>query len=166
MGVDDDVGGEPLACEQHVLLSVLDSAGSLLPVTRRELISDLRNANGAHPDLAELVTLRVEGDHDLIDNSGFTVPQEGARVSFGVPLGGALQLVVVFSQGYCLADNNIVTGNTHSRRDDAVVIQFVVDRISHSLKNYSDISYCRDPGRISEIYFYFLYGSKFMIVIY
>ena len=41
--VDDDVGGDPLAAEDHVLLSVLDAAGSFLSVPGGELVTDLWN---------------------------------------------------------------------------------------------------------------------------
>lgn len=88
VGVDDDVRCETLAREQHVLLSVLDSTGSLLPVTRGKFVSNLRDAYRAHSDLAELVALRVESDHHLIYDSSFTVPEESAGVSLGIPFGG------------------------------------------------------------------------------
>ena len=45
--VDDDVGGDPLAAEDHVLLSVLDAAGSFLSVPGGELVTDLWNSQNS-----------------------------------------------------------------------------------------------------------------------
>ena len=65
MGIDDDVWSDSLTAEDHVLLAVLDAAGTLLSVAGGELVTDLRDSHRPHPDLDELVGLRVESDHHL-----------------------------------------------------------------------------------------------------
>ena len=67
VGVDDDVGGDALAREQHVLLSVLDTARTLLSVSTGELVSDLGCLDGAHLDLDQATHLLVRGQHDLVN---------------------------------------------------------------------------------------------------
>lgn len=91
MGIDDNIRGDPLTGEWHVLceerqsmaqarfgchnhgnqikphlLSVSDSTGSLLPMAASELVSDLRDPHRANLDLAELVAILVYGHHYLI----------------------------------------------------------------------------------------------------
>ena len=51
--------------EDHVLLAVLDAAGSLLSVTRGKLVANLWDSHRAHTDLHELVPVHVEGEHHL-----------------------------------------------------------------------------------------------------
>ena len=76
MRVDDNVGCQALAAEGHVLLAVLNPACSLLPVSRGKLVTDLRDSDRPHTDLDELISIRVERDHDLIDNTSFRVTEE------------------------------------------------------------------------------------------
>ena len=65
MGVHDEVGGDALAGERHVLLVVGDATGPLLPVATGKLVSYLGDSNGADSDLAELVAVLVDRQHHL-----------------------------------------------------------------------------------------------------
>jgi hypothetical protein len=44
---------------------VSDTAGTLLTVTGGELVSDLRNSHRSHTNLQELVSVRIQRDHNL-----------------------------------------------------------------------------------------------------
>ena len=61
-------------------------------MSRGELVTDLRDADGAHPDLGELVAVVVERQHHLVHDTRLRVTQERGRVSLGEPLRRALQL--------------------------------------------------------------------------
>merc|ERR1719150_2317633 len=124
VGVDDDVGGDSFAGEQHVLLSVLDTAGSFLSVSTGKLVSDLWDPDRPHSDLGELVSLHIKSQHDLVHNSCLRVTEESTGDSLGVSLSLPLQLVVILRQGDRLAD-------------DDVLIQLVVDGRSHALTSLS-----------------------------
>ena len=63
--VDDDVGSDAFRRERHVFLAVADAARSLLTVSTRKLVADLWNLHRSNANLAELVTLLVDRDHDL-----------------------------------------------------------------------------------------------------
>lgn len=92
MRINDNVRSESLARERHVLVSILNAARSLLTVTRRKLVADLRNAHGAHANFAELVALAVERQHHLIDDARLRVTQESRCVLLRETLGVAIQL--------------------------------------------------------------------------
>ena len=110
--VHDEVGGDPLAGERHVLLVVGDPTRTLLAVPTGKLVPDLRYADRANSDLAELVAILVDRQHhldiiiivrhivqelmaetsqfvcvtDLINDSILTGSKEGAGISLLVPL--------------------------------------------------------------------------------
>ena len=63
--VHDEVGSDTLAGERHVLLVVGDPTRTLLPVAAGKLVSYLRDADRANPDLAELVAVLVDRQHHL-----------------------------------------------------------------------------------------------------
>eukprot|EP01139_Manchomonas_bermudensis_P002636 Amastigsp_a5308_12.p3 type:complete len:160 gc:universal Amastigsp_a5308_12:1865-1386(-) len=65
--VHDDVGDDAFAGEGQVFLAVRDAAGALLPVARRELVADVRDAYRARADLADDKALAVGGEHDAVD---------------------------------------------------------------------------------------------------
>ena len=67
--INDDVRGDSFCCKRHVFLSVWDSTGSFLSMSWSKLISDLRNTHWSDSNLAKLVSVRVNGDHDLINDS-------------------------------------------------------------------------------------------------
>lgn len=137
VGVDDDVGGDALAGEQHVLLSVLDTTRTLLSVSTGELVTDLRNSDGANSDLGELGPVNIERQHDLVHDTSLGVPQEGAGVSLGVSLCLALQLIVIFWQSDGLTNDDIFSGHPETRGNYSVIIQLVIDGCSHSLTCFS-----------------------------
>ena len=85
-------------------------------------------------DFDKLVALGVERDHDLVDDASLGVSEEGGRVSFGEALRLALEVVVVLWDGHGLADDHVVAGDAEAGRDDAVVVQFVVDGVAHAWK--------------------------------
>ena len=86
----------------------------------------------SHPDLAELVALLVQSHHHLVHDAGLAGPQEGAAVSLGVAPVGALQLVVVLRQRHRLPDDHVLAGDTDAGRDEPVVVELVVDGVSHT----------------------------------
>lgn len=86
----------------------------------------------AHPDLAELVALLVQCHHHLIHYSSFTGSQKGATIPFGVAPVGAVQLVVILWQCHRFPDDHILSRNTDTRSDEAVIVQFFVDGVSHT----------------------------------
>ena len=79
---------------------------------RRKLIPNLGNSHTSNSNLAELVALRVERDHDLVHDASFRVPEEGGRVSLGEALRLALKVVVVLRDANGLADDHIVASRS------------------------------------------------------
>lgn len=101
------------------------------------LITDLWNSHRSHTDLAELVAVVVDRDHDRIDDTGLAVTQERTGITFHELLRRGVQLILVLWQHNRFTDDHIITGHTGARRNDAVVLQLVVDRISHALTGVS-----------------------------
>lgn len=56
-------------------------SSTFLSVPGGELVPDLWDSHGPDPNLDELVSIRVEGDHDLVHDTGLGVTQEGRGVS-------------------------------------------------------------------------------------
>lgn len=88
---------------------------------------------GAHPNLAELVSFLVQGYHDLIHNPSLTGPQEGAAVSLGEASVCAFQLIFIFWQCDCFANDDIIPRHTDPRGYQTIIIKFVIDCVSHTL---------------------------------
>lgn len=65
------------------LLPIPDTTGSLLPVTGGELVSYLGCLDCADPDLAELVSFLVDGDHHLVHNTCLAASHEDTGISLG-----------------------------------------------------------------------------------
>ena len=98
------------------LLPVLDATRALLPVSAGKLVPNLRDPDGAHFDLAELVALLVHRHHHLatphewavevhntfpshtptrpylVNNASLAASQKCTCIFLGVPLWAALQL--------------------------------------------------------------------------
>ena len=79
--IDNQIRLDALRGERHILRRVGDTAGTLLPVTRSKLVTDLRYAHGTHTDLRELVAVLVRTQHHLIDDTGLTGAQECGSVT-------------------------------------------------------------------------------------
>lgn len=92
MEIDNDVGCETLTGERRVLLPILNSACTLLSVTRRKLVADLWDAHAAHANFTELVSLAVQRQHYLIDYPSLAVAQKGGCVAFRKTLRRTVQL--------------------------------------------------------------------------
>lgn len=154
MRINDDIGSESLASERHILMTILNTARSLLSVARREFVANLRNTHRSDTNLTELVALAVQRQHHLIDNSRFRVTQKCRRVLLGEALRVSIQLssnnsnyfhilqfqkritiylIVVLRQRNRFANDHIIAGHTNSRRNNTIVVQFVVERITHTL---------------------------------
>ena len=69
MWIDDNIGDDTLLGPWHILLTVGDTDRSLLTVTRRELVADLRDTNRSYAHLDELVIVLGGGEHHLIDDT-------------------------------------------------------------------------------------------------
>lgn len=78
-------------------------------------------------------TLMASNHTYLVNNTSFWASQEHTRISLGEPSSLAFQLILVFREGDGFADDNVITGHTHSRRNDTVIVQFVVDSVPHAL---------------------------------
>jgi hypothetical protein len=70
---------------------------------------------------------------DLIDNARLGVSEEGGGVPLAIALGPSLQLVLVLRQCDRLADDDVVAGDAEPGRDNAVLVQLVVDGVAHAL---------------------------------
>lgn len=68
------------------LLSVSDTTGSFLTMTAGKLVSYLRYFSGADSDLTESVSIIVNGDHDLINNTVFTSSHEHTGISLAISI--------------------------------------------------------------------------------
>lgn len=106
----------------------------LQPTTRIVKMSLLGKSRGlrTHPNLAELVALLVEGDHDLVHDARLAGAEEGAAVPLGVAPVGAVQLVVGLRQGHRLADDHVLAGDAHAGSYQAIVVQLVVNGVPHT----------------------------------
>ncbi|KAH0356966.1 putative DNA-directed RNA polymerase II subunit RPB2, partial [Aureobasidium melanogenum] len=67
--VDDDVRNKSIGGEGHILLTVGNTDGTLLTVTRGKLVTNLRNLRCARTNLDELETLDVGCKKHLIDET-------------------------------------------------------------------------------------------------
>lgn len=85
----------------------------------------------AHPDFAELVALLIQGHHDLVHDARLTGPQKRAAVSLRVAAVRAIQLVVILWQCHRLPNDHVLARNTDARCDESIVIQLVIDGMSH-----------------------------------
>lgn len=90
--IDNNVGCKTFAGERHVFLPVLNSACTLLSVTRRKFVADLRNTHAAHSDLAEFISFAVQRQHHLIDYTSFAVSQKSRCIAFGETFRRTIQL--------------------------------------------------------------------------
>lgn len=108
--VHDDVGARSLVVERHVLLRNDEAANSLLPVARRELVSELGATSLPNEDLDERVVLVRIGDEDFVDVAWDRSAVGHARV---LPRSGAgahgrrLDAVVVRVRGGLLVDEDL-----------------------------------------------------------
>lgn len=105
VGVHNQVRLHSLGSERHVLWSIGDTAGTFLPVPRGKLVTDLWDAHrpnpeyhvswqiaqDALPDFDEFVSIVVEGQHDLVDNTCFRRPQEDGLILLFEPLHGTVR---------------------------------------------------------------------------
>lgn len=82
MGIDNNVGCKAFTGKRHVFLPVLNSACTLLSVTRRKFVADLRNTYATHSDFAKFISFAVQRQHHLIDYTGFAVSQKSRRIAF------------------------------------------------------------------------------------
>lgn len=61
------IRADTLFVERHVLLRDDESAHSLLSVSRREFVSELRSTRGSHENLDEEVVVLIAGQQNLVD---------------------------------------------------------------------------------------------------
>lgn len=82
--VDDDVWSDSLTCERHIFLSIPNSACTFLTVSTGKFISNLWGFCGSYADFAELVSIVVPCDHNLINDTIFAAAHEYTCIPFGV----------------------------------------------------------------------------------
>merc|ERR1719208_718117 len=102
-------GAMPSQVKSMSSCTVLDPAGSFLSVSTGELVSDLRDPHRPHTDLRELVSIHVEGQHDLVDDPGLRIPQESTCVSLCISLGLALKFVIILRQCDSLTNDDVLS---------------------------------------------------------
>lgn len=86
----------------------------------------------SHPDLAEFVALLVQGHHHLVHDTSLAGSQKGAAVPFGVAPVGTVQLVVVLRQCHSFPYDHVLARDTNAGRYKAIVVQLVIDGVSHT----------------------------------
>ena len=106
--VHDDVGDDAVLGEGHVFLPIRHSDRSLLPVSRAQLVSDLRDSHRAHFHLHEAEALLVGGQHHLVHDAALRVAQPRAVV---LQIGASVHVQLPGGRG--LADQDAVS--RHSR---------------------------------------------------
>mmetsp|Transcript_19783 Transcript_19783/g.45566 ORF Transcript_19783/g.45566 Transcript_19783/m.45566 type:complete len:498 (-) Transcript_19783:580-2073(-) len=133
VGVDDDVRRDAFAREGHVLLPVRDADGPLLPVARRELVSDLRHSHRAHAHLDKLAPLLVGRQEDLVDVARLARAQRRRRISPLVPrLRRVQHLLRLLLDGRRLADDDVVARHARAGRHQPVVVELRVVALAHA----------------------------------
>ena len=88
--------------------------------------------NIPHLNLGELIPLLVDRDHDLIDDSRFRGSKESGGVLFRESLVGRVQFVVIFRHRQSFAQNDVIAGDTSAGRNETVLVQFIVDGVTHT----------------------------------
>ena len=73
MRIDNDIWTDSFASENHVLLSILDSASTFLTMPRSKFVSDLRNSHGSDANFDEFEAVLVQSHHDLINDTSLTI---------------------------------------------------------------------------------------------
>mmetsp|Transcript_21954 Transcript_21954/g.54083 ORF Transcript_21954/g.54083 Transcript_21954/m.54083 type:complete len:311 (+) Transcript_21954:323-1255(+) len=130
VGVHDEIGGDALCRERHVIHPIRHTNSPLLPVSRRKLVSDLRDPYSPHLDLHEALPCLVVRRHEhLVDGAVLVVAQARACVA----LGGLWSLIVLVSLLHerRLSDDNVSIPHILTRRRKSVGIELlVVDPLS------------------------------------
>ena len=93
---------------------------------RGEFVSNLRNLGGSHSDFNKLQTLSVCGEHDLVDDTVLCTSKWCGNIAFGMVFLSLAHLVDIGSDWSCLSDNDVLSGNSHTRSDQSIVVQFVI----------------------------------------
>mmetsp|Transcript_44711 Transcript_44711/g.100949 ORF Transcript_44711/g.100949 Transcript_44711/m.100949 type:complete len:261 (+) Transcript_44711:908-1690(+) len=122
--VHDDVRRDALEVEGHVLAPVRHADGPLLPVPRRELVSDLREALVPHPHLDELVAVRIDRDHHLVHDAVLRLLHLVRLVHSRVAQRGAVGSNQVVGPGD--AHQHVLPRHASPRRHEPVLVQLVV----------------------------------------
>ena len=137
MWVDDQVRTDTFLCERHVLLLVRHADCALLPVSGRELVTDLRDTNRTDLHLGEQAPFfvcrennRVNHAHlGMLDLCGavFTRLEKTCCCLYSrTELLSILVEILHVSHSCSLADNDVVAVNDGARCDDAIEIKLVV----------------------------------------
>ena len=130
MRVDDDVGAHTIDGERHVTFGDDVTYGTLLPVTRREFVTDNRFAGSADADFCDTISVAVAVDEVLVD-VGFL----GSAMNFAVVfVFDELRVVVaVLLDGDNLCDNDVAIFDKCIFRYETLVIDLVVVAEFHAL---------------------------------
>ncbi|KAH3659291.1 hypothetical protein OGATHE_006175 [Ogataea polymorpha] len=126
MRVDDQVWNNALCRERHVFMSIRDTYGTLLTMSRGKLVSNLRHLGRSHSDLGELESFGVGGQKHLVNDSALSCSQWSRGVSFCVVFGSLPKLLCVWWNRNGFTNDNIVSGNTNTRSNQSVIVELFV----------------------------------------
>mmetsp|Transcript_38486 Transcript_38486/g.101520 ORF Transcript_38486/g.101520 Transcript_38486/m.101520 type:complete len:291 (-) Transcript_38486:136-1008(-) len=123
--VDDDVGRDALARERHVLLALREADRSLLPVARRKLVANLRDAHRADAYLDELAPFLIGRQEHLVHVASLRRAERRRRVASRELCLRGVHLLPRRPRRR-LADDDVVARDAHTRRHQAIVVELRV----------------------------------------
>src|SRR5437879_2480367 len=120
VGIDDQVGDDPLRGEGHVLLRSDQSDHTLLAVSGRELVPQFRHPEVADLHLRQLRTVLALREHDGIDPSALAVTHGHRRLAAFLRR-QEVRLFFEEARGARFSDQDVAPVHEDLRRDEAVI---------------------------------------------
>ena len=118
MGIDDNIGYDPILRVRHVFMGIDHSDGALLPVTRGELIADFGDLQTSYTDVREAIAIAIPteiiGVHEPL--------LIGLQTSAIIPIGVGRMVL----ERRDLPDNDILRRDVRIDGHESIGFQFIV----------------------------------------
>eukprot|EP00162_Nutomonas_longa_P012559 comp21146_c0_seq1/m.44794 comp21146_c0_seq1/g.44794 ORF comp21146_c0_seq1/g.44794 comp21146_c0_seq1/m.44794 type:complete len:519 (+) comp21146_c0_seq1:402-1958(+) len=132
MRIHNNVRSDPLHRERHVLVAICHAARSLLPVTRRKLVANLRNALCAHTRLHRRLVVLVRRQKHLVHNSSNALVH-----CRSIALAALATSIARRHFGHNLANHSLVRVDHHSGRRKSVLVELAVPHIVAQIAHHA-----------------------------